>query len=92
MMTCRTIGMALLLVFLCLIGSGAAHAAALPDAHTLVIDELGKGLAPLDGSWQFHLGDNPAWADPAFDDDNWEQLRLSSTTARSFSPELYRWA
>jgi hypothetical protein len=45
-----------------------------------------------DGSWQFHLGDTPEWADPAFDDDNWEQLRLSSTTARSFSPELYRWA
>jgi hypothetical protein len=74
MLTCRTIGIALLLLFLTVISNGAAYAAALPGAHTLVIDELGKGLAPVDGSWQFHPGDSPAWADPAFDDQNWEQL------------------
>jgi hypothetical protein len=43
-------------------------------AHTLVIDGLGKGTAPLDGRWQFHLGDDPAWAAPSFDDSHWEQL------------------
>ncbi|HEU5458145.1 MAG TPA: SpoIIE family protein phosphatase [Terracidiphilus sp.] len=32
------------------------------------------GAATLNGPWQFHLGDNPAWASPAFDDDAWEQL------------------
>jgi hypothetical protein len=33
--------------------------------HTLVLDGMGKGAAPLDGPWQFRLGDDPAWANPA---------------------------
>ena len=45
---------------------------------TLVIDGLGKGTAPLDGLWQFHLGDDPAWASPTLDDrtghSGWEQI------------------
>ena len=55
----------------------AAAAAAAPAAvasRTLVVDGLGKGTAPLDGPWQFHLGDDPAWANPAFNDSGWEQL------------------
>jgi len=43
----------------------------------LVVDGLGKGTIPLNGSWQFHTGDNPAWADPNFDDSNWEQIDIS---------------
>lgn len=50
-----------------------------PAAHpqapaTLVIDGLGKEMAPLDGQWQFHPGDDTAWAAPAFDDSGWEQI------------------
>ena len=45
-----------------------------PSSHTLVLDGLGKGAAPLDGPWQFHLGDDPAWADPTYDDSHWEQI------------------
>jgi hypothetical protein len=48
-------------------------------AHTLAIDGLGKGTAPLDGPWQFHLGDDPAWAAPGFDDSHWEQLTADKT-------------
>jgi len=40
----------------------------------LVIDDLGKGTFTLNGPWQFHPGDNPAWASPAFDTSTWEQL------------------
>ena len=46
-------------------------------AATLVVEGLGKGAVPLDGPWQFHLGDNPAWAAPDVDDsaaEGWEQL------------------
>lgn len=43
-------------------------------ATPVVIDGLGKGTAPLHGPWQFHLGDNPAWAAPSFDSQHWEQL------------------
>src|SRR5215469_4309432 len=32
------------------------------------------GSATLDGPWQFHIGDNPAWAAPDFDDSGWERL------------------
>ena len=48
----------------------ATHA----QSTTLAIDGLGKGTAPLGGLWQFHLGDDPAWAAPGFDDSRWEQL------------------
>lgn len=32
-------------------------------------------IASLDGLWRFHTGDNPAWADPNFDDSKWPLLR-----------------
>ncbi|HLJ89009.1 MAG TPA: SpoIIE family protein phosphatase [Candidatus Angelobacter sp.] len=31
-------------------------------------------VASLDGLWRFHTGDNPAWADPNFDDSQWPLL------------------
>lgn len=31
-------------------------------------------IASLDGLWHFHTGDNPAWADPNFDDSQWPLL------------------
>jgi hypothetical protein len=52
-------------------------------AAPLRIDGLGKGDMPIDGPWQFHLGDNPAWAAPGLDDstgrDGWEQLTADTT-------------
>lgn len=50
-----------------------------PQSHTagssaLVQRDLGSGAVPLDGIWQFHTGDNPAWADPSLDDSHWQQL------------------
>jgi phosphoserine phosphatase RsbU/P len=60
----------------------AAAAPALQSAAILQIDGLGKGTVELDGPWQFHLGDDPAWAQPAIDDtagrDGWEQLTASA--------------
>jgi hypothetical protein len=44
----------------------------------LAIAGLGKGTAPLDGPWQFHLGDDPAYALPQTADSSgangWEPL------------------
>jgi serine phosphatase RsbU (regulator of sigma subunit) len=54
--------------------AGEVAAASAPHARTLVLDGLGKGTAPLDGAWQFHLGDDMSWASPAFNDTDWEQL------------------
>ena len=58
-------------------------AVAQSPAPVLVINDLGKGIAPLDGPWQFHLGDNPAWALPQTGDDSqnvgWEQISPDKT-------------
>jgi diguanylate cyclase (GGDEF)-like protein len=43
-------------------------------AAPLVIEALGKGTFTLNGPWQFHPGDDPAWATPTFDSSDWEQL------------------
>ena len=43
-------------------------------AAPFVIEELGKGTFTLNGPWQFHPGDDPAWAGPTFDSSDWEQL------------------
>lgn len=58
-------------------------AAAQSSTPVLTIAALGKGLAPLDGPWQFHLGDNAAWALPQTGDDarnvGWEQISPDKT-------------
>jgi hypothetical protein len=43
---------------------------------SLVVEGLGKGTVALDGQWQFHLGDGPAWSSPTIDDSAWEHLRV----------------
>src|ERR1039458_3523693 len=43
-------------------------------ASPFVVEGLGRGTVALGGPWQFHLGDDLAWANPAFDDSGWEQL------------------
>lgn len=50
------------------IALGAAPAAAAPTEQTVSID--------LAGSWQFTTGDDPAYADPAFDDSAWTPITV----------------
>jgi Stage II sporulation protein E (SpoIIE) len=38
---------------------------------------LGPSVVALNGPWKFHVGDNPQWADPNFDDSNWESYDLA---------------
>ena len=56
----------------------SAHPQALPSVSPLTLNHLASGPAPLDGEWQFHLGDNPAWATPNVDDatghDGWQSI------------------
>lgn len=51
--------------------------AAAPPVPTFVADDIGKGTVALDGPWQFHLGDDRAWANPDFDDSRWERLSVA---------------
>jgi hypothetical protein len=41
----------------------------------LVLRDLGRATEPLDGSWQFHTGDDLAWVSTSFDDSAWQSLK-----------------
>ena len=38
---------------------------------------FGHSVVALDGPWKFHIGDNPQWAEPNFDDSQWETVDLT---------------
>ena len=40
---------------------------------------LGQSVVTLYGPWKFHVGDDPRWADPSFDDSHWETVDLRPT-------------
>jgi len=42
----------------------------------------GKSLVDLTGPWRFHVGDDPAWARPDFDDSAWEAVDLTPAKGR----------
>jgi hypothetical protein len=48
---------------------------------------LGHSVVALTGPWKFHIGDNPKWADPSFDDSHWETVDLTPQ-AGSIDPSL----
>ena len=50
--------------------TGTKSTAAVP----LVLEAPGKGTVTLSGPWQFHPGDDLAWASPTLDSSQWEQL------------------
>ncbi len=56
--------------------------------HTpvLVIPVIGKGIVPIDGAWQFHLGDDPGWAQPSLDDSKWETIQTDATWGEQGHP------
>ena len=69
----RTVAIALVIFAAQWVHAAEASTKSAP-AGSLVIDALGKGTFPLKGPWQFHPGDDSAWASPAFDSSHWEQL------------------
>jgi hypothetical protein len=60
-------------------------ACALP-AQTFNMDSGREPVASLDGLWRFHTGDNPAWANPNFDDSQWALLRSNESWAKQGYP------
>jgi diguanylate cyclase len=70
---CRIITMAIFALAACGLHAMQASTKIAPAAP-LVIEGLGRGTFTLNGPWQFHTGDDPAWATPSFDSSDWEQL------------------
>ena len=59
------------------------------------VENIGNGAVPINGEWQFHLGDNPHWAAPAYDDPsvrvpikNAETIRVC-ISAPGYRPHLF---
>jgi hypothetical protein len=63
----------------------------------LEVHDLGKGIAQLDGPWQFHAGDDPAWATPQTADatgvNGWQQLSVDEPWGAQGHPSYtgYGW-
>jgi hypothetical protein len=55
-------------------------------AGPVTVQNPGTGSVPLDGKWQFHLGDNLAWANPALDDSAWEPIGADTTWGAQTHP------
>jgi hypothetical protein len=62
----------LLLGCLCLLTAGA-------QADVFRAPNPGAGSVTITGPWQFHTSDDMAWANPAYDDSHWEQIRSDDT-------------
>lgn len=64
----------LCLLLLLSFGGQWATAQATPAAMQVT---LGNAAVELSGPWKFHTGDNPAWAQPGFDDSGWTDMDLT---------------
>jgi hypothetical protein len=64
----------LLLFLLCLASAAPGRAQQMPAP--LVLDGLGRATIALDGNWQFHEGDDMAWASPDYDDSAWQPIQV----------------
>jgi hypothetical protein len=51
------------------------------------------GMTLLGGTWQFHLGDDPEWAAPGFDDSGWEKLTVDKPWGEQghFAKDGFAW-
>ena len=66
----------LLLSALFLIAPILPRAQVASASSPLVVQGLGEAIVPLDGTWQFRTGDDPAWASPNLDDSAWEDVTI----------------
>ncbi|HEY5329410.1 MAG TPA: SpoIIE family protein phosphatase [Acidobacteriaceae bacterium] len=65
----------LLLVVLIVSGWSALSAQDLPATGKPIV--FGRSAVALTGPWKFHIGDDPQWADPSYDDSGWETVDLT---------------
>ncbi len=53
---------------------------------------IGTGTRPISGLWQFHTGDDLAWAQPGFDDRGWERIPADQPWGDVGHPRLWGYA
>jgi hypothetical protein len=65
-----------------LLAAQAPSAQTPPSASSAVASPTAMhGVVQLDGPWRFQIGDDPRWADPAFDDSGWLTITLDKSLA-----------
>ena len=47
-------------------------------AQTFKAPDPGPGVVPITGTWQFHTGDDLAWANPGYDDAGWQAITANN--------------
>lgn len=66
-----------ILLFLPVLHDVPAYAEVDPP-HVFTVDAALDDSVVLDKGWRYHAGDDPAWADPYFDDSDWETAGTQS--------------
>src|SRR6185437_9051678 len=67
--------------------------AAAAAAQTVAVGAWPNGTIDLSGQttqWRTHGGDNPAWAQPNFDDSGWQSVVLDRDNSDTLGPRWYR--
>ena len=59
-----------------------------PLHEPLILTGIGRATTPMNGPWQFHPGDDLAWAAPTFDDSGWEPIAVGKTWEEQGHPGL----
>ncbi len=78
-----------LLLFVAFPIVGTSQPAVGVDAQSvsaLAIEDIGRGTVPIDGEWQFHLGDDMHWASPSYDDSQWEHIQADTSWGAQSHP------
>ncbi len=65
-----------LVLLACYLASAALGQSQQGTPPAFVLHDLGRASFPLDGEWQFHEGDDLAWASPGYDDSAWQPIRV----------------
>jgi Stage II sporulation protein E (SpoIIE) len=89
-MRARYVSLALLACSSLLVASASQPA---EEPHpALTIQDISPGTVAVDGDWQFHLGDDMRWADPAYDDSQWERIKADDTWGAQTHPSYRAFA
>jgi hypothetical protein len=64
----------LLLLLFCFLSAVSGRGQEMPPP--MVLHGLGRATIALDGDWQFHAGDDLAWASPDYNDSAWQPIQV----------------
>ena len=57
--------------------------ASVTDTVYVYSDSLKESTVSIDGVWKYHAGDDSVWANPDYDDSNWDTLKTRMTVSNT---------